>query len=66
VRVEEVVCDSFINNEVVPSVSWCSVIHETDSEFGDVKVINGQNNNSSLPSNKIESSKLAHLSEQQC
>jgi hypothetical protein len=65
VRIEEIVCDSFINNECIASVDSCSVIHEKDVDFGDVDAINLHNYDLSLPSQKMDLNKLAHLSEKQ-
>jgi len=48
-------------------VGHCAIVHDEDEDFGDIGEINPTSKvtNSSLPSQKIERHKIAHLSEQQ-
>jgi hypothetical protein len=65
VRIEEIICESFIENEPNVTVDSCTVIHDKDSEFGRVEAIDLHVNDLSLPSCKVDMSKFAHLNEQQ-
>jgi hypothetical protein len=68
-RVNEVCCDSFAVG-VNPELSYinsCAVIHEEDSDFGDIPTFDSGSKQGAkqLPSQLIDRDTLSHLSEKQ-
>ena len=73
VQVDEVCCNHAVCSVVTAAateeavVNHCAIIHDEDKDFGDITVIDPtpKVTDYSLPSQKIDPAKLAHLSEQQ-
>ena len=74
VQVDEVCCDIAECSTVTAAaaataaiVGHCAIVHDEDEDFGDIREINPTSKvtDSSLPSQKIDRAKIAHLSEQQ-
>ena len=67
VQVDEVLCDPTVCNVIEATVSQCAIIYEDDKDFGDVAVVDPPKSDAddSLPSQKIDPAKLAHLSDEQ-
>jgi hypothetical protein len=73
VRIDALQCNSlcYLNDEcdiINANVNNCSIVYETDSEFGPIQVIEScvtTENNVVLPSQKIDDSKLSHLTSAQ-
>jgi len=73
VQVDEVCCDIAECSTVTAAaataavVGHCAIVHDEDEDLGDIGEINPTSKvtDSSLPSQKIDRAKIAHLSEQQ-
>ena len=74
VQVDEVCCDPAVCNVVTSAaatatavISQCAIIHDEDEDFGDITVINPvpKVTDCSLPTQKMDPAKLAHLSDKQ-
>jgi hypothetical protein len=71
VRVAEVTCECFVNiaevNNNLTANCHCAIIYDNDVDFGKIDAIDVSRDHvdNLLPSQKIKSTELAHLSEQQ-
>lgn len=67
VRVDAVICDSFLEDLETSSINTCAIIREADEDFGELSSIPHQiheQKSVELPSSKIDLAAIAHLSEE--